>query len=258
MSYAGRVLARVRDAGRGFRVAPRPRSVYEEWAAGPANPALDPHDEAPAPAGPSGAVPGPTVVMESAPRRVGPREVQSERSERDRAPADRVSRRDPSDHVPVRVAAVSQAAPAQPPGADRVVYPRPESATRPPLASMAAVASPGPSDLRAAPSMAKGEPPSPRRAEASEHVSDLPSRPSVSPSRAAEPTPAAGVRPRAVSVPMSTDRPAPSREPDVIVTIGRVELRAVVESAPSARPARGSAAATSLDDYLRRGAKGRT
>jgi hypothetical protein len=57
---------------------------------------------------------------------------------------------------------------------------------------------------------------------------------------------------------MPVDRLVPAREPDVVVTIGRIELRAVVEPAAPARGGRAGSAATSLDEYLRRGAKGRT
>lgn len=67
-----------------------------------------------------------------------------------------------------------------------------------------------------------------------------------------------GVQPRPRSEPLSLDRVMSPRAPDIIITIGRIELRATTDSTPSARTPATAAGRSPLAQYLHRGAKGRS
>jgi hypothetical protein len=217
--------------------------VYEDWNAGSEGLLHEAADtERTRVEWRAGAPPAPAAAPEPAPPR-----------DRPRGP-----RREPAAGGPLAfeiaprpaLAALSDTRPPGPP-AGAAIPPPIAPATRP---------VPEPPAMRRIDSQVRAEPPvAPRRAASpSAARPDAASSASVSPRPAAGARPLAGIHPRPISAPLPLDRVDPPREPDVVVTIGRIELRTVAEQPAPARPARTGASRPSLDEYLRRGAKGRT
>lgn len=241
MSYAMRVLARESGvaapatAGAAGGVAPRHRSVFEESDSGSAHEVLQRERERPASAARAAS------ATRAASEVASPREQPRRPRERDHRPPPPAF----TEELPLVQSPRALQVPMAPLETSRPSAVGPPQAPAIPVAESPRIHTRNRLELESPP----------RRAEPRGALQPDSDRTPRVPPAAGKTQTVPGLRPRPIPAPLPLERAAP-REPDIVVTIGRIELRGVVEPAP---PARGSASGPgrgTLDQYLRRGAKG--